>query len=99
MLEYMLHMQATATVMEMTALAGTIGRHLASASGADQLYSACEMPSMVPGNCCSARSTQSVRAGASAEVADAVYESVLPRNAGDATPQSSAGILVSMVDR
>jgi hypothetical protein len=34
------YMQATATVMEMTALAGTIGRHLASASGAAQLNSA-----------------------------------------------------------
>lgn len=60
---------ATATVMEMTALAGTMGQHLAAASGA------------------------------SPEVALAVYESVLPRNAGDATPSSPAGILVSITDR
>jgi hypothetical protein len=32
--------------MEMTALAGTIGRHLASASGAAQLNSALYLPSM-----------------------------------------------------
>lgn len=55
--------------MEMTALAGTIGRHLAAASGSPPA------------------------------VADAVYESVLPRNAGDATPTSPAGILVAVTDR
>lgn len=60
---------ATATVMEMTALAGTVGRQLALASGSD------------------------------AEVANAVYESVLPRNASDSTPTSAAGILVSVTDR
>ena len=85
--------------MEMTALAGTIGRHLASASGAAQLYSACNVPSTELGSRSSGTLHFLCRAGASPEVADAVYESVLPRNAGDATPQSSAGILVSMADR
>lgn len=60
---------ATATVMEMTSLAGIVGRQLALTSGA------------------------------SAEVADAIFESVLPRHAGDSTPTSAAGIVLSVSDR
>ncbi|KAG1677161.1 hypothetical protein FOA52_000967 [Chlamydomonas sp. UWO 241] len=60
---------ATATVTEMTALAGVMGRHYATVQGEDPA------------------------------VALAVFESVLPRQAGDALPQSPAGILVSVADR
>jgi glycyl-tRNA synthetase len=37
--------------------------------------------------------------GAPPEVAQAVYESVLPRGAGDALPESDAGALVAVADR
>lgn len=34
-----------------------------------------------------------------AAVAEAIFESVLPRNAGDLLPQTSAGLLVSVADK
>lgn len=34
-----------------------------------------------------------------AAVAEAIFESVLPRNAGDVLPQSAAGLLVSVADK
>jgi len=37
--------------------------------------------------------------GETAEVARAIFESVLPRNAGDLLPESDAGLLVSIVDK
>ena len=52
---------ATSVVMEMTALAGTMGRHYAQQEG---------LP---------------------APVCEAIYEAVLPRNAGDAVPTTPAG--------
>lgn len=60
---------ATATVMEMTALAGIMGRHYALQQGLAQ------------------------------EVADAIFEAALPRQAGDQLPTSAAGILVAVADR
>ncbi|GAX84334.1 hypothetical protein CEUSTIGMA_g11756.t1 [Chlamydomonas eustigma] len=60
---------ATSTVMEMTALAGTMGRHYA------------------------------YKQGESAPVAEAVFEAVLPRYAGDTLPSSKPGILVAVADR
>jgi len=60
---------ATATVMEMTALAGFMGQHYAG------------------------------EAGLPAEVGDAIFESVLPRHAGDRVARSGAGILVSLADK
>lgn len=60
---------ASSTVMEMTALAGTMGRHYALQEG---------LPSAV---------------------AEAIFESVLPRQAGDMVPSTSAGCLVAIADR
>mmetsp|Transcript_20995 Transcript_20995/g.46001 ORF Transcript_20995/g.46001 Transcript_20995/m.46001 type:complete len:1090 (-) Transcript_20995:488-3757(-) len=60
---------ATSVVMEMTALAGTMGRHYAYKQGLD------------------------------AAVAEAIFESVLPRQAGDTLPSSPAGIVVAVADR
>jgi glycyl-tRNA synthetase len=40
-----------------------------------------------------------LRGGADAAVAQAIFESVLPRNAGDELPQSPAGCLVAVADR
>eukprot|EP00887_Chlorella_sp_A99_P006103 scaffold22.g6103.t1 len=60
---------ATSMVTEMTALAGTMGRHYALREGQDPA------------------------------VAEAIFESVLPRQAGDALPSSTAGILVSVADK
>lgn len=60
---------ASSTVMEMTALAGIMGRHYAELEGEDP------------------------------EVCTAIFESVLPRNAGDILPSSAAGIMVSVADR
>eukprot|EP00798_Chlamydomonas_sp_ICE-L_P032510 gene32510-17216_t len=60
---------ATSTVMEMTALAGIMGRHYALMQGVDPV------------------------------VAEAVFESVLPRQAGDILPSSPAGILVAVAER
>ncbi|KAI3427953.1 hypothetical protein D9Q98_006343 [Chlorella vulgaris] len=60
---------ATSMVMEMTALAGIMGRHYAQKEG---------LP---------------------AEVAEAIFESVLPRNAGDQLPQTPAGLIVSVADK
>jgi glycyl-tRNA synthetase len=34
-----------------------------------------------------------------AEVAEAIFESVLPRHAGDQLPQTPAGLLVSAADK
>lgn len=60
---------ATSMVTEMTALAGTMGRHYARREGQDPA------------------------------VAEAIFESVLPRQAGDVLPISPAGILVSVADK
>lgn len=60
---------ATSMVTEMTALAGTMGRHYA------------------------------LKEGLPAAVAEAIFESVLPRNAGDLLPQTPAGLLVSVADK
>eukprot|EP00192_Tetraselmis_astigmatica_P002230 CAMPEP_0117679166 /NCGR_PEP_ID=MMETSP0804-20121206/17675_1 /TAXON_ID=1074897 /ORGANISM="Tetraselmis astigmatica, Strain CCMP880" /LENGTH=1066 /DNA_ID=CAMNT_0005488581 /DNA_START=94 /DNA_END=3295 /DNA_ORIENTATION=- len=60
---------ASSTVMEMTALAGIMGRHYAE------------------------------KAGEAPEVCTAVFESVLPRNAGDVLPETHAGVIVSVADR
>lgn len=60
---------ATSVVTEMTALAGTMGRHYAYQQG---------LPS---------------------ELAEAIFESVLPRQSGDKLPSSPAGILVAIADR
>ncbi|KAL3155346.1 hypothetical protein ABBQ38_010907 [Trebouxia sp. C0009 RCD-2024] len=60
---------ATATVTEMTALAGVMGRIYAQ------------------------------RQGEAPEVAQAVFESVLPRHMGDELPRSPAGIIVSVADK
>ncbi|GAB4813228.1 hypothetical protein N2152v2_000274 [Parachlorella kessleri] len=60
---------ATHMVTEMTALAGTMGRHYA------------------------------LKEGLSQEVAEAIFESVLPRQAGDTLPTTPAGILVSVADK
>ncbi|KAF8057144.1 EDD1 [Scenedesmus sp. PABB004] len=60
---------ASATVTEMTALAGTMGRHYAQAQGLPE------------------------------DVATAIFESVLPRQAGDALPASPAGVVVAVADR
>ncbi|KAK9809022.1 hypothetical protein WJX72_008075 [[Myrmecia] bisecta] len=60
---------ATATVTEMTALAGTMGRHYA------------------------------LREGLPEAVAEAIWESVLPRTSGDQIPATPAGILVAVADR
>eukprot|EP00898_Chlorokybus_atmophyticus_P000855 jgi/Chlat1/1770/Chrsp134S00111 len=40
-----------------------------------------------------------LKSGASEEVATAVFESVLPRNAGDALPSSGGGALLAVADR
>ena len=37
--------------------------------------------------------------GEPAEVAEAVFEAALPRNAGDLLPRSQAGIIVAVADR
>ncbi|KIY92230.1 glycyl-tRNA synthetase alpha chain [Monoraphidium neglectum] len=60
---------ATSTVMEMTALAGTMGRHYA------------------------------LKQGLQPEVAEAIFEAALPRQAGDKLPASPAGIVVAVADR
>lgn len=60
---------ATSMVMEMTALAGVMGRHYALREGQDPA------------------------------VAQAIFESVLPRNAGDELPTSAPGVLVSVADK
>ncbi|DBA71104.1 TPA: hypothetical protein ACH3X2_011520 [Trebouxia sp. C0005] len=60
---------ATATVTEMTVLAGVMGR----------IYA--------------------LRQGEQPEVAQAIFESVLPRHMGDALPQTPAGITVSVADK
>ncbi|PSC72381.1 Glycine-tRNA ligase chloroplastic mitochondrial [Micractinium conductrix] len=60
---------ATSMVTEMTALAGTMGRHYA------------------------------LKEGLPPAVAEAIFESVLPRNAGDLLPQTPAGLLVSVADK
>ncbi|PRW56476.1 Glycine-tRNA ligase chloroplastic mitochondrial [Chlorella sorokiniana] len=60
---------ATSMVTEMTALAGTMGRHYA------------------------------LKEGLPADVAEAIFESVLPRNAGDVLPSTPAGLLVSVADK
>lgn len=60
---------ASSTVMEMTALAGTMGRHYALKQGLPE------------------------------PVAEAIFESVLPRQAGDDLPRTPAGILVAVADR
>jgi glycyl-tRNA synthetase len=60
---------ATSTVTEMTALAGTMGRHYALKQGLPQ------------------------------DVATAVFEAVLPRQAGDVLPATAAGIVVAVADR
>ena len=60
---------ASSMVMEMTALAGTMGRHYALKEGQDPA------------------------------VAEAIFESVLPRNAGDTLPATPAGLLVSVADK
>ena len=60
---------ASATVMEMTALAGFMGRHYALKDG--------------------------LRSG----VAEAIFEAVLPRQAGDAVAASPAGVVVSVADK
>lgn len=60
---------ATSTVTEMTALAGTMGRHYAQKQGLPE------------------------------DVATAVFEAVLPRQAGDILPATPAGIVVAVADR
>ncbi len=60
---------ASSTVMEMTALAGVMGRHYA------------------------------LKQGLGEEIAQGVFESVLPRQAGDVLPSSPAGILGAIADR
>ena len=60
---------ATSVVTEMTALAGTMGRHYAYQQG------------LPP------------------DLAEAIFESVLPRQSGDKLPSSPAGILVAVADR
>uniref|UniRef100_A0A061RBF6 glycine--tRNA ligase n=2 Tax=Tetraselmis sp. GSL018 TaxID=582737 RepID=A0A061RBF6_9CHLO len=60
---------ASSVVMEMTALAGLMGRHYANLEG--------EEPA----------------------VAEAIFESVLPRNAFDRTAHTPAGIIVAVADR
>lgn len=60
---------ASSMVMEMTSLAGTVGRHYA------------------------------LFWGESPDVAQAVFESVLPRYSGDTLPMTSAGIVVSLADK
>ncbi|KAF6257872.1 glycyl-tRNA synthetase beta subunit-domain-containing protein, partial [Scenedesmus sp. NREL 46B-D3] len=60
---------ATHTVTEMTALAGTMGRHYAQVQGLPE------------------------------DVSTAIFEAVLPRQAGDMLPASPAGIVVAVADR
>lgn len=60
---------ATHTVTEMTALAGTMGRHYAQKQGLPE------------------------------DVCTAIFEAVLPRQAGDILPSSPAGIIVAVADR
>jgi glycyl-tRNA synthetase len=60
---------ATYTVTEMTALAGTMGRHYAQVQGLPE------------------------------DVSTAIFEAVLPRQAGDILPASPAGIVVAVADR
>lgn len=60
---------ATYTVTEMTALAGTMGRHYAQKQGLPE------------------------------DVCTAIFEAVLPRQAGDVLPSSPAGIVVAVADR
>jgi glycyl-tRNA synthetase len=60
---------ATCTVTEMTALAGTMGRHYALKQGLPE------------------------------DVATAVFEAVLPRQAGDILPATPAGVVVAVADR
>jgi glycyl-tRNA synthetase len=60
---------ATSMVMEMTALAGVMGRHYA------------------------------LREGQPEQVAQAIFEAVLPRHAGDELPASAPGALVSAADK
>lgn len=60
---------ATSVVMEMTALAGTMGRHYA------------------------------LKEGLAPELAEAIFEAALPRQAGDKLPASGPGILAALADR
>lgn len=60
---------ATSMVMEMTELAGVMGKHYAEKQGEDPA------------------------------VALAVFESVLPRHAGDMVPSSPAGVVVAIADK
>ncbi|KAK9794936.1 hypothetical protein WJX73_001985 [Symbiochloris irregularis] len=60
---------ATSVVVELTSLAGTMGRHYA------------------------------LKSGLSEGVAQAIFESVLPRTAGDALPQSAPGALLAAADQ
>eukprot|EP00878_Enallax_costatus_P022661 GHUV01024061.1.p1 GENE.GHUV01024061.1~~GHUV01024061.1.p1 ORF type:complete len:440 (+),score=146.68 GHUV01024061.1:25-1344(+) len=60
---------ATHTVTEMTALAGTMGRHYAQKQGLPE------------------------------DVCTAIFEAVLPRQAGDVLPQTPAGVIVAVADR
>lgn len=95
---------ATAVVNEMTSLAGVMGCHYAQKEG---------QPKVWPSIRCSHATTTflfthernnnsmltTTRGGCFQEVADAIFEGVLPRSANDILPSSEAGIIVSVVDK
>lgn len=110
---------ATSMVTEMTALAGTMGRHYAAKEGLPQgawagLHAGCAGPAAAAAArvlwqvqswvgallaCPLPPPTQPSHPPWPAAVADAIFESVLPRNAGDELPQTPAGLLVSLADK
>eukprot|EP00983_Pelagomonas_calceolata_P125846 1161244-Pelagomonas_calceolata.AAC.16 len=72
---------ATATVTEMTDLAGTMGRHYAQKQGLDAGV---------------AEAILEAASGLDAGVAEAIFEAALPRQAGDMLPTFHAGLIVSL---
>ena len=111
-------------VTEMTALAGTMGRHYALKEGLPAGKPPPLLLALLRGVHCDAADAGSSaplgdeRAGKgttahdcaaarpcpaaacpAAGVAEAIFESVLPRNAGDLLPQTPAGLLVSVADK
>ena len=98
----------------MTALAGTMGRHYALKEGLPPGERMCSSQAcfIALGSCTPACTTRRTSLPASdlapalpapaphpAAVAEAIFESVLPRNAGDLLPQTPAGLLVSVADK
>ncbi|EFN58140.1 hypothetical protein CHLNCDRAFT_141905 [Chlorella variabilis] len=90
---------ATSMVTEMTALAGTMGRHYALKEGLPAGEPGGRGGWLPPGAGAGLRPGPEPGSAAAANVAEAIFESVLPRSAGDRLPQTPAGLLVSVADK